>query len=54
VALGERRDVDGEARWVFRVYFNPLIDLVFFGVFLMALGGFFSLMPRRKKTGAGV
>jgi cytochrome c-type biogenesis protein CcmF len=53
VALGERRDVDGEARWVFRVYFNPLIDLVFFGVFLMALGGFLSLLPRRRKVGAG-
>ena len=47
-ALGEQRIVDGEPRWVFRVYYNPLIDMVYFGVILMALGGAFSLWPRRK------
>ena len=47
-ALGEQRMVDGEPRWVFRVYYNPLIDMVYFGVILMALGGAFSLWPRRK------
>jgi len=47
-ALGEQRMVEGEPRWVFRVYYNPLIDLVYFGVILMALGGVFSLWPRRK------
>jgi len=52
VALGERRDVNGETRWVFRVYFNPLIDLVYLGVLLMGLGAFFSLLPRgRRKAG---
>ncbi|MEL7453106.1 MAG: heme lyase CcmF/NrfE family subunit, partial [Pseudomonadota bacterium] len=38
-ALGDRRVVDGEPLWTFRVYFNPLIDLVFLGALLMALGG---------------
>jgi len=47
-ALGEQRMVDGEPRWVFRVYYNPMIDLLYFGVILMALGGVFSLWPRRK------
>ena len=49
VALGDRRDVDGETRWVFRVYFNPLIDFVYLGVLLMGLGAFFSLLPVRRK-----
>ena len=38
-ALGDRREVDGRTVWTFRIYYNPLIDLIFFGVFLMALGG---------------
>jgi cytochrome c-type biogenesis protein CcmF len=50
VALGERRDVNGETRWVFRVYFNPLIDFVYLGVLLMALGALFSLMPVRRRV----
>ena len=48
MALGEQRIVDGEPRWVFRVYFNPLIDLVYFGVILMAIGGGFCLWPRKR------
>ena len=48
VALGDRRDVDGETRWVFRVYFNPLIDLVYLGVMLIAFGAFLSMVPRRR------
>ncbi|MGH1422929.1 MAG: heme lyase CcmF/NrfE family subunit [Hyphomonas sp.] len=47
-ALGEARNVDGEARYVFRIYFNPLIDMVYLGVLLIALGGAFSMWPRRK------
>ena len=50
VALGDRRDVDGETRWVFRVYFNPLIDLVYLGVMLIAFGAFLSMVPRRNKS----
>ncbi len=47
-ALGERRDVEGEALYVFRVYFNPAIDLVYGGVILIALGALLALWPRRK------
>ena len=38
-ALGDRRNIDGVTKWAFRIYYNPLIDLVFFGVLLMGLGG---------------
>ena len=38
-ALGDRRVVDGRVLWTFRVYFNPLIDLVFAGAVLIGLGG---------------
>jgi cytochrome c-type biogenesis protein CcmF len=48
-ALGERRDVDGEARWVFRVYFNPLVDFIYFGCIFITLGAGLSLWPRRRK-----
>ena len=47
LALGDRRVVDGQVRWTFRAYFNPLIDLVFGGVAFMALGGLLSVLPRR-------
>ncbi len=46
-ALGEQRDVDGETRWVFRVYFNPLIDVLYLGVALITAGGILALWPRR-------
>ncbi|WP_373007840.1 heme lyase CcmF/NrfE family subunit [Hyphomonas sp.] len=52
IALGDRRDVDGETRWVFRVYFNPLIDFVYLGVMLMGLGALFSLVPARRRRNA--
>ncbi len=47
-ALGDRREVNGNIIWTFRIYYNPLIDLIFFGVFLMALGGGFSAFGGRK------
>ena len=47
-ALGDRREVDGKVIWTFRIYYNPLIDLIFFGVFLMALGGVFAAVGGRK------
>ena len=40
--------VDGQTRWVFRVYFNPLIDLVYAGVLLIGLGGFLSLVKVKR------
>ena len=48
-ALGDRRSVDGVTRWTFRVYFNPLIDLIFLGTFLMALGGCFAIFGKKVK-----
>tara|TARA_R110000764_G_scaffold20424_4_gene52597 strand:+ start:14591 stop:16489 length:1899 start_codon:yes stop_codon:yes gene_type:complete len=53
IALGDRRDVDGEARWVLRVYLNPLIDMVYLGVLLMGLGALFSLWPTRRRAADG-
>ncbi|WP_291195937.1 heme lyase CcmF/NrfE family subunit [Hyphomonas sp.] len=47
-ALGEQRDVDGEARWVFRIYYNPLVDLLFAGVTLIGLAGLIGLWPSRR------
>jgi cytochrome c-type biogenesis protein CcmF len=47
-ALGEQRDVDGEARWVFRIYYNPLVDLLFAGVVLIGLAGLIGLWPSRR------
>ncbi|MEL6323065.1 MAG: cytochrome c-type biogenesis CcmF C-terminal domain-containing protein, partial [Pseudomonadota bacterium] len=52
-ALGDRRVIDGQTLWTFRVYFNPLIDLVFFGVILMGLGGLLALRtPQTAKKAA--
>ncbi len=47
-ALGDRRSVDGVIRWTFRVYFNPLIDLIFLGTILMALGGGFAIFGQTR------
>jgi cytochrome c-type biogenesis protein CcmF len=47
-ALGEAREVDGEARWVFRVYFNPLVDVLYAGVVFIGLGALFALWPARR------
>ncbi|MEO0881504.1 MAG: heme lyase CcmF/NrfE family subunit [Pseudomonadota bacterium] len=47
-ALGDRRVVNGRPLWTFRVYFNPLIDLIFLGVTLMALGGGMAMVSTRK------
>ena len=46
-ALGEQREVDGEARWVFRVYYNPLVDLLYLGVVLIGIGGLLGVSPGR-------
>ena len=49
-ALGEQRDVDGEARWVFRIYYNPFVDLLFAGVTLIGLAGLIGLWPSRRSA----
>lgn len=49
VALGEPlRDTPGG--WTVRASFNPLIDWVFFGSGLIALGGFMSFAARAKRS----
>ena len=48
-AIGDRRDVDGNTIWTFRVYYNPLIDLVFFGVLLIGLGGLLAMFGGNTK-----
>ncbi|MEO0982680.1 MAG: heme lyase CcmF/NrfE family subunit [Pseudomonadota bacterium] len=53
-AFGDRREVDGEPVWTFSVYYNPWIDMVFGGVVLIALGGVFSWVPRRRRVDAPV
>ncbi|MDR1350563.1 MAG: c-type cytochrome biogenesis protein CcmF, partial [Zoogloeaceae bacterium] len=50
VALGEPMDrarPDGE--WVVRVYVKPLVDWIWGGAFLMALGGLLALLDRRYR-----
>ncbi|MEL6257654.1 MAG: heme lyase CcmF/NrfE family subunit [Pseudomonadota bacterium] len=49
-ALGDFRTVDGRGEWVFRVYYNPLIDFVFFGVLLMAIGGGVAAWPKSRRV----
>jgi cytochrome c-type biogenesis protein CcmF len=49
LALGDRRVIDGQVRWTFRAYYNPLIDLVFLGVGVMSLGGLIAVWPRPKR-----
>ena len=48
-ALGDFRSGEDGGRWTFRVYFNPMIDLVFLGVALISLGGFFGLYSRKQR-----
>ena len=38
--------------WVVRLYFNPLVRLIWIGAVLMALGGALSLSDRRLRIGA--
>ena len=47
-ALGEQRNVDGQTRWVFRVYFNPLIDLLYAGVVLIGFAALLGLWPATR------
>ena len=50
VVLGdEMKDGSG---WVVRLYFNPLVRLIWLGALVMALGGALSLSDRRLRIGA--
>ena len=51
VALGDgRRDRAGRTRWTFEVFLNPMIDFVYLGVILIALGAGLSMCGRRTRT----
>lgn len=52
VALGDPVDTASGIAWTVRAYYNPLVSLIFGGVFIMALGGFVSLSDRRLRVGA--
>ena len=49
VVLGDELKDGG---WVVRLYFNPLVRLIWFGAVVMALGGALSLSDRRLRVGA--
>jgi cytochrome c-type biogenesis protein CcmF len=48
VAIGDEQTAGG---WVVRLYFNPLVRLIWLGAVLMALGGLLSLSDRRLRIG---
>ena len=45
IALGEKINDDS---WVVRIYYKPFIQLLWYGVGLMILGGFFGIFSRNK------
>ena len=47
--LGDATDAGG---YTVRVYFNPLVRLIWIGCLIMALGGLLSLSDRRLRVGA--
>jgi cytochrome c-type biogenesis protein CcmF len=49
VVLG---DETADGAWVVRLYFNPLVRLIWLGALVMGLGGLFSLSDRRLRVGA--
>ena len=52
VVLGDKRVAsDGTPHWLVTAYVNPWASLIFFGPFLMALGGVTSLSDRRLRLG---
>ena len=49
VVLG---DEAGDGAWSVRLYFNPLVRLIWLGTIIMFIGGAFSLSDRRLRVGA--
>jgi cytochrome c-type biogenesis protein CcmF len=43
---------DGKGGWTVRVYHEPLVPLIWFGIVTMAVGGLVSLSDRRYRVGA--
>jgi len=48
VVIGDEQTAGG---WVVRLYFNPLVRLIWLGAVLMAFGGLLSLSDRRLRIG---
>ncbi len=48
VAFGDGRRTEAGTRWTFEVFVNPLIDLVYLGVILIALGAGLSFVGKRS------
>jgi cytochrome c-type biogenesis protein CcmF len=42
---------DGDGRWIVRLYYRPLVPLLWAGMLIMALGAFVSLFDRRSRIG---
>jgi cytochrome c-type biogenesis protein CcmF len=51
IVLGDETADRGRA---VRMYFNPLVDLIWIGALIMFAGGAFSLADRRYRVGAPV
>jgi len=50
VSLGEPvTDKGAEGAWAMRLYIKPFVDWIWFGCFLMAIGGFVALCDRRYR-----
>jgi cytochrome c-type biogenesis protein CcmF len=50
VSLGEPvTDKGAEGAWALRLYIKPFVDWIWFGCFLMALGGFIAMSDRRYR-----
>jgi len=45
-------DEAGDGAWSVRLYFNPLVRLIWIGAIIMFIGGAFSLSDRRLRVGA--
>jgi cytochrome c-type biogenesis protein CcmF len=50
--LGDPSEVNGRMAWTVRLYWNPMIIMIFGGSMLMAFGGVVSLTDRRLRVGA--
>lgn len=50
VVIGDRQDAGG---WAVRTYIKPLVNWIWIGCALMALGGGLSLSDRRFRVAAG-
>ena len=48
IVMGQQQP-KGSGKRIIRIYYNPLIVLIWTGAFLMALGGIISVMDKKRK-----